>query len=52
MEGSLGGWVGDGMDCWRVHGVVGCVVVWVVVVCMVGWLVGEFMGWVHMLTHP
>ena len=39
------------MDCgvggWRVHGVGGCVVVWVVV----GWMVGEFMWWVHILTH-
>ena len=29
---------------WRVHWVGGCVLVWVVVGCMVGWVVGEFMG--------
>ena len=42
--GVVGGftvWVG-GVGDWRVHGVV-----WVVV----GWVVGELMGWVHILTH-
>ena len=65
FEGSFGGWVGDGVGGWRVHGVGGggvggfrvhgvggCVVVG----CMVGWVVGEFMGWVKrfnfMNTHP
>ena len=42
---------GGGVGGWRVHRVVGCVGVWVVVGCMVGWVVGEFMGWVHVLTH-
>ena len=29
---------------WRVQGVGWCVVVWVVMGCMVGWVAGEFMG--------
>ena len=32
------------MGGWRVHGVGWCVVVWVVVGCMVEWMVEEFMG--------
>ena len=36
MDGGVGGW--------RVHGMGGCVVVWVVVRCLDGWVVGEFMG--------
>ena len=36
--------MGDGVGGWRVHGVGGCVVVWVVVGCLMGWVVGEFMG--------
>ena len=39
---------GGGVDGWRVHGVGWCVVVGY----MVGWMVGGFMGWVHILTHP
>ena len=47
-----GGWRvhgvgGGGMGGWRAHRVGG----WVVVGCMVGWVVGELMGWVHILTH-
>ena len=42
VHGVGGGWWSGG---WRVHG-------WVVMDCMVGWVVGEFMGWVHILTHP
>ena len=38
--GEIGGW--------KVHGVGGYVIVWVVV----GWVGGGFMGWVHVLTHP
>ena len=45
----MGGWrvhgVGDGrVGGWGAHGMGGCVPVWVVVGCMVGWVVGEFMG--------
>ena len=39
---------GVGVGGWSVHGVSGCLVVWVVV----GWVVGELMGWVHITTHP
>ena len=57
LEGSWGGWVGDGVGgagagSWRVHGVGGCVVLWVMVGCMVGWVVRELMVWVHIPTHP
>ena len=57
VGGWWGGWrvLGGGggrVVGWRVHGVGGCVMVWVVVGCMVGWLVGELMGWVHILTYP
>ena len=38
--GGLIGWVGS----WRVQGMSWCVVVWVVVGYMVGWVVGEYMG--------
>ena len=49
-EGGVGsGRMGDGgVGGWRVHGVGGCVVVWVVL----GLVVGGFIGWVHILTHP
>ena len=40
VHGVGGGWWWGG---WRVHGVV-----WEVV----GWMVGGFMGWVNILTHP
>ena len=48
LEGSWGGCVGGrvgggGVVGWRVHGVGGCVVV--------RWVVGGFMGLVHILTH-
>ena len=39
---------GGGVVGRRVHGVGGCAVVWLVVI---GWVVGGFMGWVHILTH-
>ena len=45
VHGVSGGWWLGG---WRVHGVGE----WVVMGCMVGWVVGELMGWVHILTHP
>ena len=53
----VGGWRIHGVGCggmadWRVHGAGGCVVVWLVVGCISGWVVGGFMGWVHILTHP
>ena len=38
---------GGGVGSWRVYGVCGYVMVWVV-----GWVVGELMEWVHILTHP
>ena len=50
--------MGDGVGGWRVRGVGGgglggCKVhEWVVVWVVVGWVLGEFMGWVHILTHP
>ena len=46
VHGVGGGWWWGG---WRVHGVGWCVVV---VGCKVGWMVGGFMGWVRILTHP
>ena len=48
MNIKVDGWWGG----WRVHEVGGCVVLWVVVGYMVGRVVGELMGWVHILTHP
>ena len=53
MCGGVGGWRvhgvgGGGVVSWRVHEVVVCVAVWMAV----GWVVGGFIGWVHILTHP
>ena len=56
LEGSWGGWVCGAVDGWRVHGVGGSGVggwrVHFVVVCVVVWVVGGFIGWMHILTHP
>ena len=48
VEGFKGWLVVGWVVGWRVHGMGVCVVVLVVV----GWVVGGFMGWVQILTHP
>ena len=58
VVGGFMGWVCDGVGGLRVHGWVGvCVMVWVGGgvggwrvhgVVVVGWMVGQFMGWVGM----